>query len=152
MTNQTNSHKPIAIHHDCSGITLVERPSRRTRRLALHDWYERDETDFTDNTAYSTSLMHLNLVRPVTWSERRRNNHLSRHNCRGGKKQQESSSEWCYGRAKGRRVLPEEHVRVDVGLGNLNLLALARCTHRESIFFVFAHRGDDRMQTRSQKQ
>ena len=44
-----------------------------------------------------------------------------------------------------RRVLPEEIVRIDVGLSNCDFMALDGCTHGESMLFVFAHRRDAQM-------
>ena len=43
----------------------------------------------------------------------------------------------------------EESVRIDVRVGNCDFMALDGCTRGESMPFVFARRGDARMQTRS---
>ena len=44
-----------------------------------------------------------------------------------------------------RRVLTEESVRIDVRVGNCDVMALDGCKRRESIVHVFAHRGDARI-------
>ena len=120
--------------------------------MARHSWPETDETNETDGTAGSSSLVQLNLVQPVTWLERSHGNHPSYQYFWGVREQQESHWEWCHGRAMERRVLTEESVRIDVVVGDCNLMALDECVRGESILFVFAHRGDSWIQTRNQKQ
>ena len=114
-------------------------------------WRKTDKTDETDGTAGSTSLVQLNLVRPVTRSERPRNNHVSHQHCWGVRERQETLRAWCHCRAMEMRVLTEVVSELMLGFGNCNLMALDGCTSGENMLFVFTRRGNARMQTRSQK-